>query len=162
MSFTFGYFLINYLNIGNKVGIIVGIIPNLNSPPIKSFLLFYNVLNTIRFINNIFFVYPFDLYQLIVGFFVLSKIWILNSSSIFWICILKVGWVTKHFSAAKVKIFLCYSQPEHILVALLSFYSNFWYKYKTINLFYSVNDFHAYLVKLCKIIFWDYQLKNQK
>jgi hypothetical protein len=36
MSFTLGYFLMKlFRNIGNKVGIIVGIIPNLNSPPIN-------------------------------------------------------------------------------------------------------------------------------
>ena len=36
ISLTFGYFLVKlFKNIGSKVGITVGIIPNLNSPPIN-------------------------------------------------------------------------------------------------------------------------------
>jgi hypothetical protein len=39
---------------GNKVGITVGMMPNLNSPPINPFLLLYNILHAVGLIDDVF------------------------------------------------------------------------------------------------------------
>ena len=82
-----------FKNIGSNVGIIVGIIPTLNSPPIYPFCC--STMSLIRPASFTILLACTTIFSPIsvneMGFLLLSKIKISSSSSNFWICMLKVG-----------------------------------------------------------------------